>query len=166
MAFPFIRRRGSVAIIGLSTAVATGPFMATGLMDEKQAEAFGKALDETGREGLCRVVMIHHPPLHSLTTWPRRLIGASRVQAEVARYGAELILHGHNHRTTVAEIAGPKRPVPVVGAAAPSILPNPRHPGGAYNLLTIEGSAGDYRITMAERGFRNGAITTVAEKKL
>ncbi|MEJ0013594.1 MAG: metallophosphoesterase [Bauldia sp.] len=166
MAFPFIRRRGSLALIGLSTAVATGPFMATGLMDEQQAEAFGKALEETGREGLCRVVLIHHPPLHSLTTWPRRLIGASRVRAQVAKYGAELILHGHNHRTSVAEIAGPNGPVPVVGAAAPSITPNRRHPGGAYNLLTIEGSAGKYAIAMAERGFRGSAITTVLEKKL
>jgi 3',5'-cyclic AMP phosphodiesterase CpdA len=165
MAFPFVRRRGSLAIIGLSTAVATGPFMATGLMDDRQAEAFGKALDETGREGLCRVVLIHHPPLHALTTWPRRLIGASRVREQVAKYGAELILHGHNHRTTVAEIAGRSGPVPLIGAAAPSILPNPRHPGGAYNLLAIEGNAGRYAITMTERGFRAGAITTVSEKK-
>ena len=167
MAFPFVRRRGSIALIGLSTAVATGPFMATGLMDEKQAKAFGTALKETGREGLCRVVMIHHPPLHSLTTWPRRLIGASRVQAEVAKFGAELILHGHNHRTTIAEMPGPKGPVPVIGAAAPSITPNLGHPGGAYNLLRIDGEAGGtFKIGMTERGFRGGAIVTVSEATL
>ncbi|HVY21526.1 MAG TPA: metallophosphoesterase [Bauldia sp.] len=165
MAFPFVRRRGSVAFIGLSTAVATGPFMATGVMDEAQAQAFGKALDETGREGLCRVVLIHHPPLHSLTTWPRRLIGASLVRREVARYGAELILHGHNHRTTIAKVPGPKGDVPLVGAAAPSILPDTRHPGGAYNLFDVAGSGGAYKIGMVERGFRGGAITTVSEAK-
>lgn len=166
MAFPFIRRRGPLAIIGLSTAVATGPFMATGVMDDAQAEAFGVALAETGREGLCRVVLIHHPPLHALTTWPRRLIGASKVRAQVAKHGAELILHGHNHRTTIAAIAGPNGPVPLVGAAAPSIMPNRHHPGGAYNVITIEGGAGHYDIAMAERGFRAGAITTVSEAKL
>jgi 3',5'-cyclic AMP phosphodiesterase CpdA len=168
MAFPFIRRRGPLALIGLSTAVATGPFMATGLMDAAQAEAFGKALVETGAEGLCRVVLIHHPPLHSLTTWPRRLIGASRVRAQIARHGAELVLHGHNHRTTIAHVEGPDgRKVPVLGAAAPSILPNNHHPGGAYNLVRIEGERGrPYSIAMTERGFRNGAITTVSEAKL
>ncbi len=167
MAFPFVRRRGQLAIIGLSTAVATGPFMATGYMDDAQAAAFGKALAETGAEGLCRVVMIHHPPMHSLTTWPRRLIGASKVQAQVAKYGAEVILHGHNHRTTVANMPGPKGPVPVIGAAAPAIMPNPRHPGGAYNLIRIEQRAGGgYAIKMTERGFRNGAITTVSEAKV
>ncbi len=45
-------------------------------------------------------------------------------------------------------------------------MPNPHHPGGAYNLITIEGSAGAYKIAMAERGFRNGAIATVSEAKL
>jgi 3',5'-cyclic AMP phosphodiesterase CpdA len=165
MAFPFVRRRGRIAIIGLSSAIATGPFMATGVMDRSQAEAFGKALEETGREGLCRVVLIHHPPLHALTTWPRRLIGASLVRAEVLKYGAELILHGHNHRTTIAEIPGPKGGVPLIGAAAPAILPNRHHPGGAYNLIRIEEGGGRFDITMTERGFRGEAITTASEAR-
>jgi 3',5'-cyclic AMP phosphodiesterase CpdA len=165
MAFPFVRRRGRVAFIGLSTAVATGPFMATGVMDRPQAEAFGRALEETGREGLCRVVLIHHPPLHALTTWPRRLIGASLVRAEVRKYGAELILHGHNHRTTIAEVPGLDGGVPLIGAAAPSILPNKRHPGGAYNLIRIEEDGGKFHITMTERGFRGEAIATVSEAR-
>jgi len=136
-------------------------------MDPIQAEAFGEALAETGREGLCRVVLIHHPPVAALTTWPRRLIGSALVRKAILRHGAELVLHGHNHRTTVVAIAGPNGPVPVVGAAAPSIIPNPRHPGGAYNLLRIEGApGGHYAIRMTERGFRGGAITTVSEKNL
>jgi len=167
MMFPFVRRRGALALIGLSTAVATGPFMATGFMDHKQADAFATALAETGREGLCRVVLIHHPPLASLTTWPRRLINASLFQAAVAKHGAELILHGHNHRTSIARMDGPKGPVPVIGAAAPSIMPNRYHPGGAYNLLRIEGSPGGrFSIAMTERGFRGDKITTVSEAKL
>jgi 3',5'-cyclic AMP phosphodiesterase CpdA len=167
MAFPFIRRRGPLALIGLSTAVATGPFMATGLMDEMQAAAFAKALEETGREGLCRVVLIHHPPVASLTTWPRRLIGSALVRDAIAKHGAELVLHGHNHRTTIVKIDGPKGEVPVLGAAAPSILPNTLHPGGAYNLIRIEKTAGGgYDVAMTERGFRAGAITTVSEAKL
>jgi len=167
MAFPFIRRRGAMALIGLSTAVATGPFMATGFMDTRQAEAFAEALAETGRQGLCRVVLIHHPPVASLTTWPRRLINASLVRDAIARYGAELVLHGHNHRTSIAALPGPRGPVPVVGAAAPAIMPNRLHPGGAYNLIEIDGSAGGpFAIAMTERGFRDGAIVTVSEAKL
>jgi 3',5'-cyclic AMP phosphodiesterase CpdA len=167
MAFPFVRRRGALALIGLSTAIATAPFMATGLIDSAQATALGKALAETGAEGLCRIVLIHHPPLARLTNWPRRLIGAERVQAEIAKHGAELVLHGHNHHTTVTQLQGPSGPVPLIGAAAPSILPNARHPGGAYNLLQIDGErGGPFTIHMTERGFRNGAITTVSEARI
>src|SRR5262249_61897634 len=33
-AFPYLRRRGPVALIGVSTAIATPPFMATGMAGE------------------------------------------------------------------------------------------------------------------------------------
>ncbi len=62
--FPYIRRRGQLALIGVSTAAISAPFMATGRVDTEQAQALGLALAATGREGLCRVVMIHHPPVH------------------------------------------------------------------------------------------------------
>jgi len=168
MAFPFIRKRGPLALIGLSTAVATAPFMATGRIDKDQADALGEALAATGQEGLCRVVLIHHPPVAGSTPWHRRLIGSGLVRAAIARHGAELVLHGHDHRASIASLDGPggKR-VPVVGAATPSILPHEHHPGGGYNLFSIGGvPGGPYAIGMVERGFRDGAIATVAEHKL
>jgi hypothetical protein len=85
----------------------------------------------------------------------------------VGRFGAELVLHGHNHHTSVVYLDGPQgRKVPVVGAAAPAIAPNHKHPGGAYNLLKIEGEPGAYAIGMIERGFRNGAIESVMKQRL
>ncbi|MCR4282548.1 MAG: metallophosphoesterase [Bauldia sp.] len=165
--FPFIRRRGPLALIGVSTAVATAPLMATGRIDEDQAHELGRLLAAAGREGLCRVILIHHPPVKGSTRWFRRLIGADLVRHAVRRFGAELVLHGHNHFTSIAYLHGPEeRAVPVVGAATPSILPHGRHPGGAYNLLQIEGKHGDYAIGMVERGFRDGGIATVASHRL
>jgi 3',5'-cyclic AMP phosphodiesterase CpdA len=167
MAFPFVRKRGQMALIGLSTAVVTAPMMATGRVEEDQAKEFGQMLAAAGREGLCRVVLIHHPPARRSTTFFRRLIGADLVRHAVARFGAELVLHGHNHHTSVMHIDGPDgKKVPVVGAAAPSIAPNAKHPGGAYNLLKIEGKDGAYAIGMVERGFREGAIASVSKRRL
>ena len=37
--FPFVRRRGPLALIGLSTAVPTAPFMATGRLGDGAARA-------------------------------------------------------------------------------------------------------------------------------
>ena len=43
--WPYVRRRGDVAIVGVSSAVATGPFMATGSFSEKQEERLAAVLD-------------------------------------------------------------------------------------------------------------------------
>src|ERR1700756_5104316 len=43
-AFPFLRRRGPVALIGLSSAVPTPPLMATGTLGRRQREALERML--------------------------------------------------------------------------------------------------------------------------
>ena len=123
--FPFLRRRGPLALIGVSSAVPTAPFMATGRVGAAQAAALGSLLAETAREGLFRVVLIHHPVAEHAATRMRRLIDAGRVRAVIAEHGAELVLHGHNHRTSVTTVPGPHGPVPVVGATATSLRPAP-----------------------------------------
>lgn len=168
MAFPFVRRRGHLAIIGLSTAIATAPLLATGRVDEDQAHEFGKALAAAGRQGLCRVVLIHHSPVAGANSWHRRLIGANLVRHAVARFGAELVLHGHNHVTSVAYLPGAGgREVPVVGASQPSVIARHGKPGAAYNLIQIEEQAGGaFAIGMVERGFQDGEIVTVSSHRL
>lgn len=166
--FPFVRRRGPVAIVGLSSAVATAPLMATGRIGAGQAAALGEHLAALGEEGYFRVVLIHHPPVAGATVWTKRLIGAGLFRAEIARHGAELILHGHNHRTDVARLAGNGGDVPVVGAAAASITPRPDRPGGSYNLFRIDGADGIFACEMAERGVRRigDRVETFSEQVL
>ncbi|MBS1168725.1 MAG: calcineurin-like phosphoesterase, partial [Proteobacteria bacterium] len=76
--WPYVRRRGDVAIVGASSAIASGPFMATGTFSAEQELRLAMALDKLGRAGLCRVVLIHHPPVKGATAWHKRLTGASR----------------------------------------------------------------------------------------
>lgn len=166
--FPFVRRRGPVAIVGLSSAVPSMPFLATGVIEAKQAKSLGTLLDDLGKEGLFRVVLIHHPPVDGSTSWQKRLIGAGLFRAEIARHGAELVLHGHNHHSVVAHIAGKAGHVPVVGGAAASAAPRINRPGGSYNLFRIEGTDGKFTCTMTERGIRiaGGPVETFLEQKL
>ena len=168
MVFPFIRRRDRLALIGLSTAVPTAPLMATGRIEEDQAAALGEALRQTGDEGLCRVVLIHHPPGKGGAIRTRRLIGARHVRDAIARHGAELVLHGHNHRTSVTWLDAPHgMKVPVVGAAAAAAMPHGTNPGAAYNLFHIEGTHAPFTIAMTERGFaKTGAMVTRSERTL
>lgn len=136
--WPYVRRRGDIAIVGASSAVATGPFMATGTFSEEQEGRLATALDKLGRAGLCRVVLIHHPPVKGATAWHKRLSGASRFRKVIARYGAELILHGHTHQPTRLALTGPKGSVPVIGVPAATQRPDGEHPAAGFNLFDIE----------------------------
>ncbi len=49
--FPYLRVRGEIAIIGLTSGVPTGPLMATGRLGRKQLAAFAALLDEDRRPG-------------------------------------------------------------------------------------------------------------------
>ena len=165
--FPFVRRRGPLALIGVSTAVASPPLMATGRVGETQAAALFEALEAAGREGLFRVVLLHHSPLPARSHWDRRLTDARRVRAAIARSGAELVLHGHNHKTSVAVFKGRNGLIPVVGAAAASVKPGARRLGGSYNLFAIEKPNGHWRARMTERRINpEGFVETVQERSL
>ena len=165
--FPFLRRRGPLALIGVSSAVPTAPFMATGRVGAAQAAALAALLAETGDDGLFRVVLIHHPIAERPAPRTRRLIDAARVRAAIAAHGAELVLHGHDHRTSLTTVPGRDGPVPVVGATATSLRPRPHHAGGGYNLFTIDGAPGAWRLTLRERAVTEaGTVETRLERVL
>jgi 3',5'-cyclic AMP phosphodiesterase CpdA len=153
--FPYLRRRGPLALIGLSSAIPTKPFAATGRLGPAQIEAAERLLGELAKapDRPCRVVMIHHPPHPGGAASGRELKDAGAFAAMIGRAGADLILHGHNHVGTVARIAGPDgRPVPVVGApsaSARSLLVNRR---ASYYLYTITPDQAGHRIAVVERG--------------
>ena len=52
-AFPYLRVRGNVALIGVTTARATAPFMANGFFREDQAHRLGDMLDATRASAAC-----------------------------------------------------------------------------------------------------------------
>ena len=165
--FPFLRRRDGIALIGVSSAIASAPFMATGRLGSGQAEKLGVLLEETGAEGLARVVLIHHPP--ELLDWrgfTRRLTDAGRFRSVIQKAGAELILHGHDHRAITMTIAGRRGPVPVAGAAAGSGPPAGGHKSGGYAIHEISTDGEAFQITVIHRCFdADGAIVETARDR-
>ena len=147
--FPYLRRRNGVALIGVNTGVTTMPFMATGKVGAPQARALAELLRSTAAEGLTRVVMIHHPPHFHGTRFGRRLSDSDRMEAVLAAEGAELVIHGHNHRHSVAWLKGPQRPVPVVGVASASAVPGSDAHQAAWQLYTINGAGSDVTIDIS-----------------
>jgi len=165
--FPYLRRRGGVALIGLNTGVPTAPFVASGRLGKAQRAALGELLDRTKEEGLARVVFLHHPPHVTGAKRLRGLDDAVEFEAVIARHGAELVLHGHNHKPSVYRLAGPDLPAPVVGVASASARLGDHRPGAAYNLYEIAGEGGRPRIAMRTRGLDEaGDIVELASAEL
>jgi 3',5'-cyclic AMP phosphodiesterase CpdA len=160
--FPYLRVRGKVALIGTTSARATGPFMANGFFREDQSHRLGAILDATGKRGLFRVIMIHHPPVRNAVPQHKRLFGIGNFQKIVGRHGAELVLHGHSHLASLHFIDGKKNKVPVVGVAAAGQAPGSSNPAAQYNMFDIDGEPGHWSVRLARRGL-TGAATPPAE---
>jgi len=148
--FPTRRQRAGIVLIGLSTGVPKAPFLATGDLGEAQIARAERLLLEAGREGFCRIVLIHHPPLPDQSRW-KRLTDAASFQAMIRRVGCEAILHGHNHRSEIARIAGPRGPVPVLGVSSASAARESKYGRARYHLIRIERDREDWRLTVQIR---------------
>lgn len=160
--FPYARRRGPVALIGVSSGIATPPFMATGEVGPAQLQKLSQLLDALKAERLFRVVMIHHPPI-SESAHHKRLLDAEALKEVIAAHGAELLLHGHDHLNMVNWLDGPdSRRVPAVGVPSASAKPGMDHDPAGYNLYRIDGASGAWRCEMISRGMdENGKVSEI-----
>ncbi len=120
--WPVLWRKGRAAFIGISTAMQSPVGQCGGRIGPAQLAGLQTMLEDAARQNLCRVVLIHHPPLPSLGP-TRGLDDADAFAAIINACGAELIVHGHIHTTSMDSLAGPAGPVPVIGVASASARP-------------------------------------------
>jgi 3',5'-cyclic AMP phosphodiesterase CpdA len=158
--FPFVRRRGNVTLIGLSTALPTPPLAATGRLGTRQLSRFAELLDQT--RGSFRIVLIHHALLTPRRRYLRRLVDAADLRGVLAAKGAELLLHGHDHRDALVWLPGKDAKIPALGV--PSASAQGAHgdeDAAGYHLFRIDGDAGHWRCEMTAR--RRGADGVIRE---
>ncbi len=165
--FPFVRRRGSITIVGLSTSLPTAPLAATGRLHGDQLPRLREILATLGRENAFRVVLIHHPPTEGAHHF-RRLRDAAEMRDVLKQCGAELVLHGHHHEASLAWLPGPQQRVPVIGVPSASGSPDFHYDPAGYNLYEIDGEPGAWRCTMVSRGWdrKDGRITELRRQPL
>jgi 3',5'-cyclic AMP phosphodiesterase CpdA len=158
--FPFLRRRNGAALIALSSGVATGPFMATGRLGERQLKRLAELLDQT-RDAF-RIVLIHHPPLSPPQRHLRRLVDAPDLRGVLADKGAELLLHGHDHQRALIWLDGPGKKIPAIGVPSASAkAPHGEEDGAGYHLFNIDGTVENWRCEMIAR--QRNADGTIGE---
>jgi 3',5'-cyclic AMP phosphodiesterase CpdA len=146
--FPFVRRFGDVALVALSSAIPTMPFIAAGKVGSPQREFLGAALDALRKAGLFRVLLIHHPPLRVQAGWHRGLRDAGKFKRVLQHHGAELVLHGHNHEQSVLEFPTATGTALIIGVPSASEAVEGRAPAARYNRYAIERTGGGWRVEM------------------
>jgi 3',5'-cyclic AMP phosphodiesterase CpdA len=163
--FPFLRRRGPIALIGLSSAVPTPPLMATGRLGRAQLEALDRILSQLSAEQAFRVLLVHHP-LRS-DSRIKRLTDSKALRALLGQHGVELILHGHDHIHSTMWFDGPNGKIPAIGVPSASALAHRHYPAAAYNLFSIEREGDAWRLAQSVRGFGDdGNIRELKQVKL
>src|SRR6185437_8542914 len=98
-------------------------------------------LSRLGREVVCRVVLIHHPPTEGANYF-RRLTNAAAVREVLRIHGAELVLHGHHHQASLNFLPGPRSRIAVIGVPSASGAWGRHDEPAGYNLYEIDGPPG------------------------
>ena len=158
--FPSLRIRGPLAVVGVCSAVPTRPFSAAGRVGAEQLERLAKTLERLAPTRLCRVVLVHHPPVEGVVSRRCSLRDAPALRTVLARHGADLVLHGHAHRTVFEQLEGPEGPIPVVGVRSGSHASGPEHKRAQYHVYRIERITGPgprFRIHAEQRAYDPGA---------
>lgn len=166
--FPFLRRRGPLALIGMSTAVATPPTFATGRLGRRQLRGLEGLLDGLAPESLCRVLLLHHPPVATMTDYRRRLVDADDLAAVLAHRPVELVLCGHQHIFQLGGMGTSGSSIPVVGAPSASLHGGDRHHEGGYIIYDLERGPDGWSIDLELRRFdlANGRFAPVFKRRL
>lgn len=166
--YPCLRVRGGVALIGLSTARPSVPFLAVGSLGPRQVAALDRILEETGRRGLLRVVLLHHPPLPGSIAWRKRLTDAGRFGEVIARQGAELILHGHAHVAMEGELVAGTRTIPVFGVPSASDSGSDPRRSARYHLYRFQRCPAGWTLLLSVRAYshRQKRFVTMLEREL
>jgi 3',5'-cyclic AMP phosphodiesterase CpdA len=154
--WPIVRIRGDVAVIACSSSRPTFVLAAYGELGGAQLRRLERVLGDERLAGKFRLVMIHHPPAGR---WARsRLRGLhdhAAFAAVVARAGAELVLHGHEHLDLHEELYGPGGArVPVRGIPSGSYHGDREERRAAYRVYAIERRPGRERPIVAGEELR------------
>ncbi len=164
--FPFVRLRGPVAFIGLSTARPRPPLVASGSLGKRQLSALDKVLAHPEVARRTPVILQHHP-WHNPPTYAKRLFeglldanAEGRALSEVER---GLLLHGHLHVRVHRQLPTNRGAIDAVGATSASLIHDKADKMAGFNLYEIDSEGavahiGSRRLDPESRTFSAASI--------
>ena len=141
-AWPLVRLRGPVALIGLCTARPSAPMMAVGSLGAGQLARLEATLADPRVSRRVRIVALHHPPQPGVGHWHNRLTDASALRQILSRQGADLVVHGHLHEDLSADLRREDgRAIPVRGVPSVSSAHQTPSRRARFVLYTVRGES-------------------------
>lgn len=137
--YPFVRIREDVALLGVNSCVPTRDLGAWGQVGRAQLDRLERLLTHPEVVSRTRVVLMHHPPLVHRKGEDRNLRDRQAFADVLRRVGADLVIHGHDHRDERGYLEGPDgQRIPSVGAGSASYEGGPDR-RARYNVYEIDG---------------------------
>ena len=135
--FPFVKLRGPVAIVGLSSAVPRPPFVSSGRIGDAQLEALARILAHPEVASRTPVVLVHHAPFDSLRLAQLRggLVDAPALRRSLAPLARGLLLYRHVHERSWRRLGGGVDAISATAAALDH--PSPACRAG-FNLYEVD----------------------------
>jgi 3',5'-cyclic AMP phosphodiesterase CpdA len=141
--YPYVKLRGPVAIVGMSTAVPRGPLMAAGRFGAAQIDQLAKLLEHPEVKSRSKVILQHHPAhnvKNRVVAYLEGLHDSKKMLTTLRKLEHGLILHGHSHirvrRTIETEVGR----IDVCGATSASLLSDHQHRHSGFNLYEYDAS--------------------------
>jgi len=160
--FPTLRVRGQFALIGVNSVFASPPFLAVGRIGQPQLDKLSALLRQTGKAGLCRIMLIHHPAAPGSIKWRKRLIDAEGLASVIQHQGVELVLHGHAHESSLNWIPSHDGRAPVIGVGSASELNQAANRRAQYHIYHFSLRSGRPEIIVSVREYSPEAGRFVA----
>jgi 3',5'-cyclic AMP phosphodiesterase CpdA len=140
--FPFVKLRGPLAIIGLSSAVPRPPLVASGVLGDKQLRALEAILASDEVKRRTPIIALHHPihnPPSRLKTLIEGLWDADDLAVVLDHVPHGLVLHGHLHTRVQRHLATRAGKVLAVGATSASLHHDDEHRMAGFNVYDFDG---------------------------
>lgn len=138
--FPYVRLRGPVAIIGLSTAVPRPPLVASGRLGEAQRLRLTRVLAHPEVARRTPVILQHHPLINPPSRKKTLLNGLSDADLEQRILGdlpRGLVLHGHLHRRVHTKVSTGAGQIDVVGTTSASLVGGTDETMAGFNVYEV-----------------------------
>lgn len=139
--FPYVRLRGPVAIIGLSSAVPSPPLFASGVLGRAQRAGLHALLAHEEVRRRTPVILQHHPwhnPVHPVKNLMTGLADAEDQHLVLNDLERGLLLHGHLHRRIHQRIETGRGHLDAIGTTSASLFDAAEDRMGGFNLYEIE----------------------------